>query len=210
MIHWPCPLFRIFFIYKHRRCSSSRNSLRGIHSPITHSHILSACGATYSFDGIFLIQLLFWNLIWNLFSSSIVDCTLCPMIFLAPIPGRVSKHQMWKVTLGKKRHNTTKGAGRHFRTKLMSQYMNSSQTNSKKWGGFRIFFLQITGQFFFLSWCKSGHATKRKSEEPQKWAIINVFLKNPPGFWTFETTSWILSFFWVFGRIQYIGTLILS
>ena len=37
--------------FQHRRCSSSRNSLRGIHHPV---HILSAYGATCSFDGIFI------------------------------------------------------------------------------------------------------------------------------------------------------------
>ena len=40
---------------QHRRCSSSRNSLRGITHPSIHPvHILSACGATSSFDGIFV------------------------------------------------------------------------------------------------------------------------------------------------------------
>ena len=30
-------------------------------------------------------------------------------------------------------------------------------------------------------------------ENTQKWTLKTFFLKNPPGFWTFETSSWILT-----------------
>ena len=106
MIYWPCPLFRIFFIYSY-----------------------SIAFLEFILKSIFILYCRLHSL---------------PNDFLASIPGRVSKQQMWKVTLGKKRHNTTKSAGRHFRTKLMSQYTNSCQKILKK-GRIQDFFLQISG-----------------------------------------------------------------
>ena len=47
----------------------------------------------------------------------------------------------------------------------------------------------------------------RYKKKTQRWALKTFFLKNPPGFWTFESSSWILTSNRFFGRNQYIGTL---
>ena len=54
-------MFKI--IFSTARCSSSRNSLRGITHSITHSHILLKGGATSSFDGIFIMIIMFKALV---------------------------------------------------------------------------------------------------------------------------------------------------
>ena len=42
---------------------------------------------------------------------------------------------------------------------------------------------------FHEDWCKNGNATRKKPKNDPK----NVFLKNPPGFWTFKKSSWIFT-----------------